>query len=239
MAVDRLKSILIKVIGSNKNLLDIAATNSASILAACFEIAELGLDPSIMNEVFIVPYKNEAKCQTGYKGLMKLAVEAARDAGLPITVLRADTIHESDKYERTFGDKPRVIHEPPPFGKERGEIMGFVAVAKDKAGKVNFREMTVKEVADHQRRFCRSMKNPNSPFYNGQNFESYGLKTVIRRLVQKDLPMSSKLSKAIALDDEAEALEPGKVLEFPALTVETQSSEEEVVADEATTESPS
>lgn len=215
MNADRFIRIVFNEIAGNKKLMAIAVENPASIIGACMEIAELGLDPSVPNEVFLIPYGQVAQAQLGYKGLMKLAAESAVQLGTPFTTLRADMIHEGDIYEREYGDKPKITHKPPPFGKERGKLLGFVAIAKDKAGRINFREMTVAEVQEHQKRFCKSLKNSSSPFFNGQNFDAYGLKTVLRRLVSKDLTMSAKLSRALAVDNASE-----NTIEVESKTVE-------------------
>jgi recombination protein RecT len=214
MNVNRFVRILITEVGTNPNLLRIAVDNPASLIGACMEMAQLGLDPSVPNEVFLIPYGPEAQCQTGYKGLQKLAVEAAHDAGCPLNVIRADVIFDGDMYDREMGDAPFVRLRPPPFGQDRGKPVGYVAYAKDVAGKINFREMTVKEVQDHKARFSKAKRGP---FTDPRNFDAYGLKTVLRQLCWRDLPMGPKLTRALALDPEHEdkkalmyPLEPGK-----------------------------
>ncbi len=205
MPVDKFVRVLITKVGTSKKLLEIAINNPASILGACMEIAQWGLDLSIPNEAFLIPYGPKCQAQLGYKGMMKLASEAARQAGIPFKTFRSDIIHANDSYYRTYGDSPRVTLDPPPFGTEPGEMIGFVAVAKDKSGLTNFREMTVAEVREHQKKFCKSLNNSDSPWYGGRNFDSYGLKTVLRRLISKDLPMGPKLAAALEMEDQAEA----------------------------------
>jgi recombination protein RecT len=209
MDVDRFMRILCTVVRQDENVSRIALNNPASLIGACMEIAQSGLDPSIPNEVSLIGYGNiergskteEINCQFGYKGLAKLAMEAARDAGTPLLVLRQDTICENDTYERQGGDTPAVFHRYPPFGTPRGNVIGFVAVSKDANGQINFVEMTKEQVEEHKARFSRAKFGP---FADPKNFNAYGLKTVLRLLVMRHLAMGPKLSRALAADIKGE-----------------------------------
>lgn len=197
MDVDRFIRVCITQIRGNEKLMSIVYNNPTSIIGAVMQIAQVGLDPAIPNEAWLIPYGSVAQAQYGYKGLAKLALDSARDAGNPLQVLRADIICEGDKYERTLGDHPSITLQPPPFGTPRGKVLGYVAISRDASGLVNFFEMTVDEVREHQKKFSKAINNPKSPFYNGQNFDSYGLKTVLRQLISKHLPMGQKLARVI------------------------------------------
>jgi len=212
MDVDRFMRIVITCVRQSEGLSRIALSNPASLIAAAMEVAQSGLDPSIPNEVFLVPYGDKSKgskteeieCQYGYKGLAKLALESARDAHQPIVVLRQEMICANDKYVRCGGDSPSVTLEYPPFGTERGEVIGFVAIAKDAAGQVHFHEMTVAEVRAHKERFSKAKFGP---WADPKNFNAYGLKTVLRILINRHLPMGPKLARALQSDFERESRE--------------------------------
>ena len=242
MDVDRFMRILCTSVRQDENVSRIALRNTASLLGACMEIAQSGLDPSIPNEVFLIGYgdiergskSEEIVAQFGYKGLAKLALEASRDAGSPLVVLRQDTICANDTYERQGGDTPAVFHRYPPFGTPRGEIIGFVATAKDSAGQIHFVEMTRAEVEEHKARFSRSKRGP---FADPKNFAAYGMKTVLRLLIMRYLPMGAKLARALATDIEGETgekvtwqVERTPVKELPAATTPGPSYEEDDVA---------
>lgn len=204
---ERFARICLSVIKNNPSLCEIAIANPLSIVAACMDIAALGLDPSVPSEIYIIPYGSEARSQVGYKGLMKLARRGAFLMGDPLTALVANEIYENDLYEREHGFCASLIHRPPPFGKERGRLIGFYAYFKSTRGIVGFEEMTVDDVKDHQKRFCKGLKNSKSPFYDGQNFVPYGLKTIMRRLIVRNLDMSNKLAAAIVSDDDDDKIE--------------------------------
>lgn len=204
MSPERFVRIMITEVASNDKLLTIAVNNPASVLGACMEMASMGLDPSIPNEAFLIPYGAAVQMQAGYKGYQKLAMESARESGAPYSLFAVQPVYKKDVYERTFGDTPGVRHQPPPFGQDRGEVVGYYAIARDGSGRLSHQEMTVEQVKEHQQKFCKGLSNSKSPFFNGQNFDAYGLKTVVRRLCNRDLPMGPKLARALSTDTDAE-----------------------------------
>lgn len=227
MSVDRFMRIMVTEVAGSEPLKRIAINNPASMLGACLEMAQLGLDPSIPNEVFLIPYGNEANCQTGYKGLKKLAEEHARATGNPFKLLRAVSVHANDVYEVMEGDRVEVIHKRPKMGQDRGPLIGFYAIARDSADKVDFREMSVEEVQKHKARFSRAK---GGPFADPENFEAYGLKTILRMLCSRDLSMGPKLARAVASLEAAESGDKVKVIpikDAPVIDLEEDEKKEE------------
>ena len=108
--------------------------------------------------------------------------------------------------------KERLVHKPFLTG-DRGDIVGFYAVAKLKGGGVQFEFMSLSEVIAVRdgssgwataKRFGKEAKSPW-----GASFSEMGRKTVIRRLC-KYLPMSVELATAIAIDTKADEGAPVK-----------------------------
>lgn len=198
---NRFVKILCTCVRKSDDLTRIAVQNPVSLLSACMEIAQSGLDPSIPNEVWLIPYGKEAKCQYGYKGLAKLAEESAQDMGAPLQLLDQQIVYSNDSYKRVAGDAPKIVHEYPEFGQERGDVVGYYAVAKNMNGKISFHEMTVDEVKEHKEQFSKAK---GGPFADVRNFDAYGLKTVLRMLIWRKLSMGPKLAKAVMNDIEAE-----------------------------------
>lgn len=203
---DRFCRIIITEVRQSELLTKIMINNPNSVIGACMEMAQLGLDPSVPNEAFLVPFGQECVCMIGYKGLMKLAIESAQSTGAKLSQLSTTVICENDVYEREFGTDSRVVHRPPKFGEDRGKVIGYIAIAKDINGRINFVEMTVKEVQEHKTRYSKAKYGP---FSEPHNFDAYGLKTVLRRLINRYLPMGAKLSRAIEIEnDKSDLLAP-------------------------------
>jgi phage RecT family recombinase len=197
----RLVRIFTSLIKNNKKLSEIAIVNSTSVLSACLDIAAYGLDPSLPNEVFIVPYGNEAKAQLGYKGLAKLAHRAAKEAGRPLVKFEAQLVYDTDTYVRNI-EPFKLIHKRDDFG-TLGELKGGYAHAVDKYGTHYFFVMSVQQAEDHQKRFTKAAKYESSPFYGGiksPNFKAYLLKTVVRGMCKNMAMSNNQLASAIVND---------------------------------------
>lgn len=214
MTVDRFLRVCETKIKTNPKLMDACAKNMSSFLGAAMQMAQWGLDPSIPNEAHFVPRWNKQRgmadicCDIGYKGLKKLALRAARNAGAPYRTLAAQPIYSNDTYERSRGEQPKLVHSPAPFGEPKGELIGFYAVAKDADGGLDFVEMTAEEVAEHKQRFSKAK---TGPFAGDQNFEAYGVKTVMRLLCTRCLDLSPELAHAVYKDIETETGETNEV----------------------------
>lgn len=186
MSPSRFVRSLITIVNKNPKLMEAVFNNQSaeSLLAACLDMAALGLDPSIPNEVYLIPYGNVVNCQVGYKGLAKLALRAASEAGAPLVSLQHFAVYENDDYRRQRGTKSFCTNKEAPFGCERGDLLGYVATFTDSNGLMNYVEMTVKEIAEHKAKYP-----PKGPMAKPENAEAYGLKTVLRRLITRHMNM--------------------------------------------------
>jgi recombinational DNA repair protein RecT len=76
----------------------------------------------------------------------------------------------------------------------KGPIVGVYALAVAKSGAVFHEEMGLEEVLEHKRKFVKAQ---NGPYANNQNDIQYGLKTVMRRLINRKLDMTPKLAEML------------------------------------------
>jgi phage RecT family recombinase len=178
------------------------AANPGAFITCVLTAAEQGLDFGKPNEVHLVGYKknerpNKITLQRGYKGWLKLARRAP-----DIADVEAYPIYANDIYSRTIGASGTVILEKVRFGAEKGELIGFVALAYMCNGRVKFEEMTVAEIIQHSARFTKA--SSYGPFADltkkgvaHENFIPYGLKTVLIRLCGRQLDLSSEVSSAM------------------------------------------
>lgn len=224
MPVDQFVRIVVTEIKGNEKLYAMAKRNPLSVVQSAIKIATWGLNPSIPNEVSLIPWEGKTQAvapMIGYKGLERLALQAGVEFGLTYKKLGAYTICQHDNFSRGFGSEIFVTHLPPKFGEPRGEVIGFYGLAEDQHGRISYEEMTVAEMRAHKARFCRSKIGP---FAGEQNFDRYGVKTMIRLLINRNLPMSPKLSSAVKADI---ALEQDEALELPELPVAPEQAHEE------------
>ena len=183
----------------------LAECDPRSVFAAVIQSSQLGLEVGLMGEAHLVPFKDKCQLIPGYQGLMKLA----RNSGF-IEDIYAHEVRLNDTFDLVLGLNRGLSHEPlkrngfPASDEERGEIIGFYAVAILKDGSRTFQAMSraqVEQIRDNSKGYQASKRyKKESPW--DTDFTAMGLKTVIRRLC-KYLPKSPELATAMALDDAA------------------------------------
>lgn len=174
-----------------------------SVMAAVVQASQMGLEIGLNGEAYLVPFKRECQLITGYQGLMKLA----RQSGF-VDDIYAMEVYERDAFEIDYGAGRKLVHKP--FGQsngfpvsisERGNLVGFYAVAMLTSGETAFIHLAKKD--------CEDIRDSSAGYRfakkNGQlhpwmdKFTEMGKKSVIRQLT-KQLPKSAHLSLALNLD---------------------------------------
>ncbi len=180
----------------------LAECDIASLVGAIGQCAQMGLEPNtVLGHAYLVPFNTKRKDAQGkerwvksvqviigYKGLIDLARRSGQ-----IVSIAAHEVCENDHFELVYGLDEKLNHTPAMA--ERGEVIGFYAVAKLKDGGHCFEFMSRYQINE-------IMANSQSKGAYGpwkDNFVEMGRKTVIRRL-SKYLPLSVEFQTASALD---------------------------------------
>ena len=185
----------------------LAKCDVASLVGAIGQCAQMGLEPNtVLGHAYLVPFNtkrkdangverwvNSVQVIIGYKGLIDLARRSGQ-----IVSIAAHEVCEADKFTLVYGLDEKLEHTPA-MG-ERGEVIGFYAVAKLKDGGHCFEFMSRLQV--EQIAAGTQSKGKYGPWKD--HFIEMGRKTVIRRLA-KYLPLSIEFQTAAALDGMAEA----------------------------------
>jgi len=199
MRPERIVRIALTTLRMNPKLYE---CNPKSILAALFQSAQLGLEPNLNGEAWIIPYKTKsgmmAQFQIGAYGLVKLFWNHMNSISLQV-----ESVHEKDFFEYDLGSA-NLKHIPPPFGKERGAIIGYYAYAVLSNGGRSIKVMSKEEVLTHAERFSKCWNKNENNFMSGtpwqSHFDAMAHKTVLVKLM-KLLPKSVELQKAISMDE--------------------------------------
>lgn len=185
----------------------LAKCDVPSLVGAIGQCAQMGLEPNtVLGHAYLVPFNTKRKMPDGqerwvnsvqviigYKGLIDLARRSGQ-----IVSIAAHEVCEEDHFELVYGLDEKLVHRPA-MG-ERGEVVGFYAVAKLKDGGHSFEFMSVHQVREIMK--ATQSKGGYGPWKD--HFIEMGRKTVIRRLA-KYLPLSIEFQTAVALDNQAEA----------------------------------
>lgn len=187
----------------------LAKCDVASLVGAIGQCAQMGLEPNtVLGHAYLVPFNtkrkdgngnerwvNSVQVIIGYKGLIDLARRSGQ-----IVSIAAHEVCENDKFDLVYGLDEKLEHRPA-MG-ERGDVIGFYAVAKLKDGGHCFEFMSRLQVERIQAAADAKNKFPSKVWK--EHFTEMGRKTVIRRLA-KYLPLSIEFQTAAALDGMAEA----------------------------------
>lgn len=182
---------------------DLYTCTQESFLGALFQSAQLGLEPNVEGQAYIIPFKNyktnkmEAQFQIGYKGYVELFYRHEKSKSLFF-----DTVCENDMFDYEQGTESFLRHKR--ALKNRGEEIGYYAIAKLKDGGQIFLFMSKDDCIEHGKKHSKCYDKKKGEFYANTPWvtdtDKMCLKTVLIQL-NKLLPKSVELQKAIAMDD--------------------------------------
>lgn len=163
-----------------------------SFLGAVMNASTLGLEiGETLGHAYLIPRKGQCQFHLGYKGM----IELANRAGVLVT---SNLVYEGDEFYAEYGNEERLKHIVKPHLTNTYQfVYAYIRTKEDKF------KMEIMSPADINKIMERSPSShkPDSPWT--RDFNAMAKKTVIRQLF-KYMPISNDLSKAIALDEQAE-----------------------------------
>ncbi len=171
----------------------LAECTKSSLLGGVLEIATLGLEPGVLGQAWMIPFRNkgtlEAQVVIGYRGMMELARRSGQVGAIEHAVVREGDMFDWQKGTDSF------LHWRPGTG-DRGDRIAVWAQARLPLGP-QFEVMSADEVELIKQR-SPSARASSSPWKSDE--DAMWCKTVIRKLC-KFLPMSTEMQRAITLDE--------------------------------------
>ena len=202
MRSERIVRIALTTLRLNPKLM---ACDPYSFLGALFQAAQLGLEPNVEGQAYIIPYGNKAQFQLGYKGLVELYYRHPNSISL-----QAEAVREHDDFVFDLA-KAEISHKIDLSLEDRGKVIAYYAVAKMVNGGNAFKVMSFNEVKQFAERFskCYMKKEqrfmPDTPWAN--NFDEMAKKSVLKQLM-KLLPKSVEMQQALAMDETVKTIKP-------------------------------
>lgn len=185
---DRFVRIAITTIRQNPKL---AQCSQESLLGALMVSAQLGLEPGVLGQCYLIPYGRECQFQIGYKGMIELLRRSGQ-----LKDIYAYSVYENDDFEITYGLDRNLIHKPNLSNK--GNFLGCYCVAILKDDTRAFEYMTKEEIEAHAKKFSKTFGN--GPWKT--DFEAMSHKTVVKKML-KWLPLSVEFLENIEKDDKS------------------------------------
>lgn len=224
---------------------DLAACTPQSLLGALFTLASVGLEP-VNGTAYILPFNNRTKvgndwktvktaqCLIGYKGLLQLFYRS--DSALSLDV---QTVFENDRFSYEHGTDAFLKHQP--ASTNRGNAIGFYAIARMRGGASLFRYMSAQETLEHGKNHSKTYDSKAQKFYDSSpwatDFEAMSKKTVVIQLA-KLLPLSFELQRAISVDETSRDYRQGIDSAFDLPVSTTWKKEDEPIAGEVVQPKP-
>lgn len=190
MDPDRFTRICLGEIKKNEKLLN---CDLMSLMGAMMTMSQLGVEPGVLGQAYLIPYGKECQFQLSYKGMIELLRRTGQ-----LKDIYAYQVYENDEFSMEYGLKRDLVHKPLMRG-DRGPVIGYYAVAILKDETVAFDFMTKDEVEAHAKKFSMAyQKGWSSPWKS--DFDEMAKKTVIKKIL-KYLPVSVEFLEAATKED--------------------------------------
>jgi recombination protein RecT len=186
-----------------------------SILSSVVVAAQLGLEPGIAGQGYLIPYGKTCTFIPGWQGLVGLLNNTGRATAW------TGCVFEGDEWDFELGSAPHCHHKP---GKNFGDPDKLTWVYA--CGKVNGSEQPVVEAYPIERikRHRDRYNKMGLKHYSYGNMEMYARKVVLLQVL-KYMPRSVSLNDAIQASDAAEMGRATRIEEGVIVEVEAETDE--------------
>jgi recombination protein RecT len=168
----------------------IAACTEASLIQALLKASELGL-PIDGRLASLIPFKGKATLIIGYQGMIQLTYQSGE-----ISSYNALDVRENDVFDIDYGSENPLTFKPLLRG-DRGNVIGFISIARFARGGISFEYMTKNECMEIGKKHSPTFNSSHSPWKSHP--DQMCKKTVIRQHA-KFLPMSVQALDRIDTD---------------------------------------
>lgn len=187
MNADRMTRLALTAFSTNA---DLQQCSVQSIAGSIMTAAQLGLEPGINGQGYLIPYKGTCTFVPGWKGLVDLVARSGR------ATVWTGTVYAGDKFEYQLGDAPFCRHVPGDGGGDDDEFTHVYAIGRVRDAVMPVIEVwTRAKVKKHHKQYnkvgARHYANASE-----NNFEMYARKVALLQVL-KYMPASIELANAI------------------------------------------
>lgn len=194
---------IVAAVNANPKL---AECSNSSILSAALLGRSLRLSPAPqLGQMYLVPYKDKAQFQVGWKGYYQLAIRSGEYRRLNAVAVKEGELSRYDPFTEEVEVRP--IQDPD--AREAAETAGYYAFYETVGGFRKSMYWSKARMRRHAERYSPSWGSPSS-FWR-KDFDSMALKTMYRQLIGKYGIMSADFSRAMAAEGWEDA-GPGEAL---------------------------
>jgi recombination protein RecT len=206
--------------GSIRRTPKLMECTAASLLRSVMEASQLGLEPGVLGDGWLIPYSNsykdgdqwvtvaEAQFQPGYQGLEKIALRSGS-----VKAIHAKAVYPGDAFDYDEGDSPFIKHKRVLKRESNLEtdLIAVYCVVELMTGGKQFQILSKDEV-EKVKNVSKSKNSKKSPW--NEWYEAMAIKTAIKRAL-KHVPKAPDLARAVEYDDRRDLDLPTKDLFGP------------------------
>lgn len=183
---DRMARLALTAFSQNKEL---QKCDPKSVFSSIIVLSQLGLEPGIDGQGYLVPYKGVCTPIPGWRGYVDLVSRSGR------ATVWTGAVFDGDEFDYALGDAPFIKHKP---GDENDEskLTHVYAVGRVKGAELPVIEVWTKaKVIKHRDKYNKV----GSRHYSYSNLEMYARKVVLLQVI-KYMPKSVELQTAMDVD---------------------------------------
>ncbi|MBA3051912.1 recombinase RecT [bacterium] len=192
---DRMVRIVLTEMRRNPKLV---TCTKQSLAGSVIMASQLGLEPGVNGQCWLVPYGNEATFIIGYQGLIELAYRSNM-----VEFVIGEAVYENDEFTYSLGTEQFIKHVPAEA--DRGKLKAAYAVAKMKGASMPVFKVLTKEDILKVKASSPAANSAHSPWNTWP--ETMWVKTAVKKLM-KFIPKSAEINKALEADDRVDAGKP-------------------------------
>ena len=176
-------------IANQNEMLANCSTKSIVFSAMKAVVLNLPLD-SNLGFAYVLPYKNTAQFQMGYKGFIQLAIRSGQFKTINSVECCEGEVKCLNKFtgEYEFGEKTS------------DKVVGYMAYFKLLNGFEKYYYMSVEEMQKHAKMYSQMAKYGKGLWASDDTFGGMAKKTCLKLLLSKYAPLSVEMQKAVEFD---------------------------------------
>lgn len=168
-----------------------------SIAGSIMTAAQLGLEPGINGQGYLIPYKGTCTFVPGWKGLVDLVARSGR------ATVWTGAVFAGDEFAYQLGDAPFCRHVPGDGGEEGDEFSHVYAIGRVRDASMAVIEVwTRAKVKKHLKQYNK-VGTRHYALQNENSLQMYARKVALLQVL-KYMPASIELANAITVSHAAE-----------------------------------
>ena len=193
--VDRMTRLVLTAFSTSPKL---AECSPHSVAASIMTASQLGLEPGVNGQGYLIPYAGTCTFVPGWKGLVDLANRGGR------CTVWTGAVYKGDDFDYQLGDNPFARHRPGDSEESFETLLYVYAIGRIKGQDVPVIEVWSRDkVMRHLKKFNKVGPKHYALKDDMLNFEMYARKIPLLQVL-KYMPQSIELTAAMAASNAAE-----------------------------------